>query len=687
MKREALEKYAYCLQAKGVDENGSVLGIDCDIIEYLFDNCEITIPEENRFFVNVNCDGIQREVFALRAAKYKKVIVNGNLYEGYSALAYTGEYDFGHTSAAWENIIPSGIFGLREKAAEYSERFADNKEKYHFYSSVKRVYDAAIRFMARAADLADSLGKSEMADGLRHLSSGEPQNLYEAMQTSLVYYAMQQWFEGTNLRTLGRIDSLFYPFYKKENKDKARVLIRDYLKEINRFKVLANIPFALGGSDVFGNCLINELSYEIINAYKELNLPDTKFHIFAPKNIPDDIIDLAFECIREGKNSIVFLSDEKVIESLEKIGAERKDAVGYHVVGCYECGAEGELTCSCNARVNIPKALELALNGGCDMLTGKKIGLTPIAKIDDYDSLFAEFSHQLSYLCECAVACTDIYEEHYNELHSAPIMSCTYKSSFESAKDLYCQNGAKYPNSSLNALGLATAADSLSAIKKIVFEDERLTLDEMVEVLRSDWQGEEVLRLFIKNRLPKYGMKDKFVDSVAKSIVDVLETSVNGIENKKGGKYRLGLFSIDWRWNFGKKSAASADGRKAGEPLSQNSGASFGADREGATAVLASVASIDTSRTPNGTIVDIDLHSSAVRGENGKNALRAMLKSYFELGGFAVHYNVLNTEILEDARKYPDKYPTLQVRLCGWNALFSSLTDKEKDEFILRSKR
>ena len=187
------------------------------------------------------------------------------------------------------------------------------------------------------------------------------------------------------------------------------------------------------------------------------------------------------------------------------------------------------------------------------------------------------------------------------------------------------------------------------------------------------------------NQYPKYGQGDIRTDEIAKRTVDVLSDTVSRKPNVKGGSWRLGLFSIDWRWGFGQKTAASADGRRSGETLSQNTSASFGADKEGATAHLISAARIDMSKTPNGAIVDIDLHSSAVRGENGITALVSSLKTYFELGGFAVHYNVLDTDILMDAKKNPEKYPSLQVRLCGWNVLFSTLSEKEKDEFIARS--
>jgi len=177
------------------------------------------------------------------------------------------------------------------------------------------------------------------------------------------------------------------------------------------------------------------------------------------------------------------------------------------------------------------------------------------------------------------------------------------------------------------------------------------------------------------------------VDHIAHDIAKVLAQAVNGAPNTKGGIYRLGLFSIDWRWSFGQHTAASADGRRAHAPLSQNTGATFGADREGATAHLLSVSSLDATDTANGAIVDIDLHSSAVKGENGLHTLLSTLQTYFALGGFAVHYNVLDTQTLIDAKEHPEKYPNLQVRLCGWNVLFSSLSNKEKEEFIARSMR
>ncbi|MBQ7012021.1 MAG: hypothetical protein IJN63_09975 [Clostridia bacterium] len=685
--REQLVAFAHACALEGIEKDLGVFEVDCKIVEHLLDHCEIIVPMENRFFVKVNCGGVQHSVIRLRKAPFADITEKNGLREGRSALAFTGDWDFGHTCAEWDSVISLGIFGLRERIARYSDKYTDDAERSRFYACLGAVYDAALRFIQRAANEADAQGKSEMAEGLRHLAIGAPTNIYEAMQLSLVYYTLQQFFDGTFLRTLGRLDELFYPFYKSADSEFIHELCVDFIREIDRLKVLANLPFALGGTDVDGRTAVNELSYAFLSAYRAARVSNVKIHLLCSDDMPRDILEKAMDAVRNGDNSIVFMSDERIINSLIKLGEEERDARRYHVVGCYECGGYGEITCSCNARVNIPKALELALFDGVDVLSGKKIGLDPNKNPESFEELFAEFVRQLEYLVDCAVLETDSRQIIDGRLHGGPIISGTYTSALEKGADIYCGHSAKYDNSSINALGLATAVDSLYAIKKLVFEDKSLSLQRLKDILRSDWAGEEVLRLKIKNRFAKYGNDNDEVDGIAREIVDVLANSINGRKNAKGGVYRLGTFSIDWRHPFGEKTCASADGRRSGEALSQNSGATFGADKNGATAHLTSVSKLDTEQTPNGTIVDIDLHSSAVVGKNGLDALVATLKTYFDKGGFAVHYNVLDTEVLKDAKLHPERYPNLQVRLCGWNVLFSSLSEKEKDEFIARSMR
>lgn len=682
---EKLENFAN--QYIDIKDEPDCLKADCDIIEYFLDNCEITVPEENRFFININCAGIMECTIWKRTEKFHKFREELNFTEAIELAAFDGVLDISHTNTEWDFIINHGIKGLKDRIIKYSNLNQNDVKKQRFYSNILRVYTAALRFIKRTAEEASKAGKAEMAQGLFNLSEKAPGNLFEAMQTTFIYYNLQQFFDGTILRTLGRLDSLYYPLYKNENKDFTDNLIFDFLKEIDRLKAPSNIPFAIGGTDIDGKTLINELSYVILENYKIAKTNNTKFHLLCSDDMPSDIIKSAFDGVRNGNNSICFMSDKKIIESLKKMGEEHADAVNYHVVGCYECGGQGELTCSCNAKINIPKALEVALNKGYDMNTGKLIGLPHDKEFSSFDELYEEFSRQAHYFCECAIKLTNAYEEHYKDFHSAPVMSATYTSALEKGGDLYCDYTAKYNNSSLNAIGLATVVDSLMSIKKLVFDDKKLTLNELCDILKNNWENHEDLRLTVKNKFPKFGTGNDEVDELAKRTVDMIYEAVGGKPNVKGGIYRLGLFSIDWRHWFGSKTAASADGRLNGETLSQNTSATFGADANGITGHLLSVSRIDASKTPNGTIVDIDLHSSAAKGEEGLKALTATLKTYFNMGGFAVHYNVLDTNVLKEAKLDPEKYPNLQVRLCGWNTLFAHLSEKEKNEFIERAEQ
>ena len=324
------------------------------------------------------------------------------------------------------------------------------------------------------------------------------------------------------------------------------------------------------------------------------------------------------------------------------------------------------------------------MNGGKDVFTGAELGL-PIEKIpQSYGEFYAEFLRQLRVIADGTKKYIGAMERKYPRMHASPFYTSTFDECILRGVDIFSAFGAKYNNTSITAIGLATAADSLLAVKKLVYDDKILSYEELSELMRNNWQGREDLRLAVKNKYPKYGMGDDRSDEVARDIVRRLAEMINGVPNEKGGVYRLGLHSITVRWTMGKALGATPDGRLRGESTSLNSGASFGADRNGAVGHIRSVASLDASLSPNSVTLDLDLHASAVSGENGLFAMYASLMTYIKLGGFSVHYNVLDSGILKDAQKNPDAYKNLQVRLCGWNALFNRLSRAEQDEYISR---
>lgn len=664
---------------------------DAEMTAYILDNCRIVFTPESHFFCQTELSNDRyypyREVLKPRFEREFAPYNTQAFQQAMETAAIDMRFDFGHTSPNWQEVIELGFVGLKARADRYAAQPQNDPQKRRFYDCVAQVYAASQRFIRRAAAQAREEGRTRIAEGLENLLVAPPQNLYEAIQLELLYHFLQHFAEETWIRTFGRVDQLLRPFYEKEDPETAAALINAFIREINDHGMSENQPFALGGADANGHSLINPLSYVFLEEYKKIKPPFVKVHILCAKDTPEDFLKAALDGIRSGANSICFMGDATLQRAVRRLGASAEDALNYHVDGCYECGAYGELTCPVTGKVSLAKAVELALNNGVDILTGYPTGLPVEKQPETFAQFYAEFLRQLEHLCTFAKDYAAAFEALYPRIHAGLLFSSTHKEYMENGKDVFVDFGAKYNNSSICGVGLGTAVDSLLAVKKLVFEDKTLTLAQLNQLMKDNWAGQEALRLTVKNKFPKYGMGDAEADRLAAELVKVLAKQINGQPNARGGKYRLGMFTITARWEIGAHLAATPDGRFAGETTSLNTGASFGADREGPVGQILSVTTIDAADSPNAVVLDIDLHTSAVRGENGLHAMYATLKTYLDRGGFAIHYNVLDTQVLRNAQKRPEDYPNLQVRVCGWNMLFSRLPKVQQDEYIQRSER
>ncbi len=672
-------------------EGHDALLTDAEKTEFLLDNCEISFADSNTFFCHTELVRNQFfEPFKVITSRFKKEFPYID-EEHYNDLARTNTLqmvvDFGHTCPNWEDVISLGFVGLKKRVEEAAEKAGDDEQKKRFFKAALRQYNAAERFIKRAISEAEKAEKWRIARGLSNLLVAPPSNLFEAFQMILLHYFLQDFTEQTWIRTFGRLDSLLYPFYENTDSEEAKKLVSAFLAEINDHGVVENQPLALGGTDENGNDLTNELSFVFIDEYRKKKFPCVKIHIICAKEPHEEFLKFALDGVREGANSICFFSDEVLKKSLIRLGIAPEDTFDYHIDGCYECGGRGEITCPGAGRVNVAKAIELALNDGKDVLDGCQLGLPVLKKSETFDEFYAEYLRQVEYILESTKKYIAAMEEKYPRLHTAPFFTSTFGDYVKAGKDVFASFGAKYNNTSICCIGLATVVDSLMAVKKLVYDDKSMTLSELSELMRNNWEGHEKLRITVKKKFPKYGMGDKTVDKYAADLAEKFAKIINAVPNARGGVYRLGLHSITVRWQMGACLAATPDGRLAGESTSLNTSASFGADREGATGHILSVTEIDATNAPNSVTLDLDLHSSAVKGDNGLHALYSTLKTYLDRGGFSVHYNVLDTAVLKDAQKNPENYPNLQVRLCGWNELFANLPKEQQDEYIARSER
>lgn len=606
--------------------------------------------------------------------------------------AYTGDPDFGHCIPDWERILFYGFPGLKG-LAEQRLLHCINKEQREFYISCILVVDGMINLTQRLADAAKKVGEKFekqrlVAQSLHRLALRAPENILEAMQLIILYYEMQTFVEGTFVRSLGSLDRVLYKFYVNDlhtgtfTKEQIKELLDYFLYKLMAKSVIANMPICIGAADE--NFAPNELTYIFLEEYRKLKICDPKIHIRCNSFTPDGLLREVCESIRRGYNSYVFMNDDVISKAFRNMGRTETESKNYAVVGCYEPCINGkEVPCSCNGRINLLKALELALNNGANMENGENIGLPtglPF-EIKSFDEFYEAVQKQLAYFANCAMKLIANIEKYYPQIHTAPLLSMSFASCMERGVDAYA-GGAEYNNSSVNVFGIANIVDSLQVIKHLIFEKGEMTLSEFAEILRNNWNGREKLRIRCKREFPKYGNGDPEADTMASDIISYMSCLINGKPNGRGGVFRLGVFSIDWRIFFGEGTWATPDGRMAGEQLSKNIDAAVGQDRKGVTGLIRSATRLDFSGIPNGSVLDITLHNTAVSGEEGLNAMLGIIKTFMKRGGMAIQFNVLDEVTLKEAQKHPEKYKNLQVRLCGWNVCYINLSEKEQNDFI-----
>jgi len=667
---ELISKVSETIKTMG---NAETEKTKAETISFILKNAILEINIKDIFAYNIhNCNIMVDFFIKLREKNYTPKNWNPRYADAYSA-----NMDFGHVAPDWQYILNKGISGI---ISDLEENRKNNPQKIDYYNNRIKVYSAIKECFLRYADLADTKNSKKtsfIGENLRHLSKNPPETLYQAMQLILLLYNFQTNLDLVTIRSLGGLDRMLYPFYKKDlesgrfSKDNLNEIVKYFLFEIKCMNTLANLPFYICGMDENGNDATNEFTFCLLKNYRELDIYDPKIHVMYHKNIDKPVLDLILEIIREGKNSFVFINTEIASEALMNIGISPEDAKKVTVYGCYETAAEGtEIPCTCAGNINLAKAVELTLKTDRDF--------------NSFEDFYSDVKNNLiGYTIECMDKIAD-FEIHFKDICPSLFMSPTYKNSRESGTDLY-SGGGKYNNTSIVGAGFATLVDSIVAVKKAVFKDKTVTLKEFKNILSSDFKENEKIRLIIKKKYPKFGNNLAETDDVAVDIYNTFADTINGRKNNRGGIFRCGMFSVDWRFWMGEKTNTTPDGRLKGEPLSKNLCASLGQDKNGVTAYLNSLIKLDSLKCPDGYVADVVLHSSAVKGKEGMLAFKSLLLSFMQRGGFSVHFNILNPETLINAQKEPEKYQNLQIRLCGWNVRFIDLDKAQQDEFIKQS--
>lgn len=664
--------------------------IKAKALEIILENGMLSVNPANIFQCRIVGNGLMRE---LQRSWHDEYIDQGFLIDEIkkaNELSHCGVLsvysDFGHVSPNTTFLLKVGFSGLLKRAEEFLRKEGLTEKQQDFYLSVVMSLKAVIFFIKRLAKETSIINKDN-ADALNNIACGAPKNTYEALQLLLVYFYLHDQICMTRIRTLGRLDVLLYPFYKKDiekgiyTKSQIKEMLQYFLFTLWSFKIVQDVPFCLCGLNSLGEDVTNEITYLIVEAYSELNIYSPKIHIRICEKTPKEIIDLVLSCIRAGNSSFVFINDDVAIKSLINVGVEETDAINYVPIGCYEpCSWGNELGCTGAGSVNLLKAIEFVFTNGRDLKTGKLLGVET-GKIGSYDDFERAVKIQIEEMAQFSMGVLNKIEKYYGLVNPEPLLSSMYEDSMLAGKDVY-YGTAKYNNTAINFTGIASLCDSMLAVKRNVFENKLISFEQLQEVLKNNWQGNEILRAKMLALPEKYGNNNLEADLLVQRISSFIANTILNKPNGRGGIYKPGLFSISMCFIYGKNTMATPDGRLAGMSTSKNLCAYFGMDKNGITSLINSVSKIDFTLFPNGSVLDIVLHPSAVAGEDGLEALYNAVITYMKKGGFAMQCNIFNTEDLRKAQEKPLEYKNLQVRVCGWNAYFVDLSKDEQEAFI-----
>ena len=577
--------------------------------------------------------------------------------------------------------------------------------------------DALIVFAERHAEKARALStekndpqrKKELeriADVCSHVPAHPPRNFWEALQ---IY-----WFVHLGVITElnvwdsfnpGRLDQHLYPFYKKDlekgelTESSAKELLECFWIKFNNQPAPPKVDitdeqsgtyqdFALinaGGLSEDGSDGVNDLSYLLLDVVEEMRLiqPSTCIQL-SSKNL-DRFLKRAVEVVKAGFGQPSIFNTDVIVQEFLHAGKSMKDARAGGPSGCVTISAFGKESCTLTGYCNWPKIFELTLHNGIDPQGGKQIGPEtghPSGFVS-FDELLYAYKKQLQYFVDIKIKGNNVIERLYADHMPAPFMSLLFDDCIAKAKD-YHDGGSRYNSTYIQGVGIGTLTDSMSAVKYHIFDRKNVTMDELLELLRNNFEASEKTRKMLWNETPKYGNDDDYADSIAKSVFKIYFDLLDGRPNTKGGTYRVNLLPTTVHIYFGRVIGATPDGRKAGEPLSDGISPVQGADKKGPTAVIKSASKIDHAKT-GGTLLNQKFMPQLLADEAGIEKLSHLIRTYFKLGGHHIQFNVVDAQTLRNAQKEPEKYRDLIVRVAGYSDHFVDIGKELQDEIISRT--
>jgi len=614
----------------------------------------------------------------------------------------------GHFLPDYEKIIRLGTRGYMEYMNGADSDLA---------KAARIVCKALERWAQRLADKAERMTRvetdetrrdelEEMARICRKVPREPAETFHEALQSLWLTHLAVMLESLNSAVSFGRIDQYLYPYYQNDI-DEGRLTREEALELMLLFSAKATEHVMLltktvseyhggflivqaaivGGTDSGGEDATNPFTYVMLDVMDRHRMRDPNYQARVHEGSPPEYLERALDIARKGYGVPALFNDGAIVAALVEHGYPVEHARNYGIVGCVEPSIPGKSFLSTDAGLfNIPICMELALNQGRRWRSRIRSGAATAdpSSFHSIDDVIEAFRAQLDHQVDRMIDDFHMVEKGNMDYHPTPLSSMLVEGCLESGRDL-TEGGATYNSSGIQGVGVADVADSLAALDKLVFREKRFTMREIAEALRTNFEGREALRLELA-RSPKYGNEDPAADGYADLVVHMFHDSLARHNSLRGGDYVPGFYSVTCHVAFGAITGALPSGRKAGEPFGNGIGPACEADRSGPTALLNSVSSLDSSLMPNGNALTLRFDPADLHGEKGVKVLEGLVKGFFERGGMELQLNVLDPDMLEDARSHPGKYPELVVRVAGYCARFDDLPDSAKEEIVKRTR-
>ncbi len=577
-------------------------------------------------------------------------------WEDIKARHYIHELGYmSNLSPDYETIIKSGLLEARKTADEYS----------------RRSIDAIIALADRYKEEAERIGRDDIVKTLNRVPRYGATNLREALQFfRIVHYAL--WLEGNYHNTVGRFDKYMYPYFKKDmddgvyTMDTALELIEDFFLSFNKDSdTYVGVQqgdngqsMMLGGMDENGNEVFNDLSKLCLQASNNLLLIDPKINLRVNKNTPIEVYELGTQLTKAGLGFPQYSNDDIVIAGLEKLGYEHNDAVNYVCAACWEfiIPAVGADVANI-AALSYPKVVDDVIHNEFN-------------KCDTYEQFFDAVKRGIKAECE---KITDSVKDLW--FVPSPFMKVMMN-----LPDI--GEGGKYNNFGVHGTGIATAADSIAAIKKYVYDEKKFTREQLVKAVDEDFANDSDMLALLRYEAPKMGQNDDAADVIGAELLSSFADALEGKKNCRGGIWRAGTGSAMFYLWHAAEIGASPDGRRKGEPFGTNFSCSIFAKIPGPISVISSFSKPDFSRAINGGPLTLEFHGGMFNNEDSIGKVARLVKSYFDMGGHQLQLNAVNAAAMKDAQLHPENHLQLVVRIWGWSAYFVEL-DKEYQDHVL----